>query len=105
MVAEGPVVAVCVNDIHQPMHNLIESHHLRDFAGLEDFVTCTLLGSLSQYEVGAGSTKIWSRSAEKLEKVNCMRSNGKYIAVGGFSNGGKGLVEVYGEQIEPQSPT
>lgn len=98
--AEGPVVSVCVDDVHKPIHNLIESCHHRDFAGSENFVTCTLLGSLSQYEVGAGSTKIWSRAVEKLEKVNCMRSNGKYVVVGGFSNGGEGLVEVYEEQVK-----
>jgi len=80
-VAEGPVVSV-------------------DFVGSEDLVTCTLLGSLSWYEVGVESTLAtmnWSRNVERLEKVNCMRSNGKYVAVGGFSNDGKGLVEVYGE--------
>jgi hypothetical protein len=62
-------------------------------------VTCTLLGSLAQYKVSAGSMEdgiVWSRDMEQLEKVNCMRSNGAHIVVGGFSNGGKGLVEVYG---------
>ena len=39
---------------------------------------------------------VWSEETKGLEKVNCMRSNGTYIAVGGFSNGGKGLIEVYG---------
>jgi len=80
-VAEGPVVSV-------------------DFVGSENLVTCTLLGSLSRYEVGVESTLAtmnWSRNVERLEKVNCMRSNGKYVAVGGFLNDGKGLVEVYGE--------
>lgn len=80
------------------MRNLI-SHHCRDFASSEDFVACTILGSFSKYKVGVDSTKarmIWSRDAEKLEKVNCIRSNGDYVVVGGFSNDGKGLVEVYG---------
>lgn len=99
-VAEGPVVSVYVEDTRQPIHNPTESFHYRDFATPENFVACTLLGSLSQYEVGDGSTKarmVWSRNVEQLEKVNCMRSNGKYAVVGGFSNGGRGLVEVYGE--------
>jgi len=79
-VAEGPVVSV-------------------DFADSETFVTCTLLGSLSQYSIGVGSTgtgMVWSGDVKELEKVNCMRSNGTYIVVGGFSSGGKGLAEVYG---------
>lgn len=62
-------------------------------------MACTLLGSLSQYKVGVGSAEVgmvWSRDTKELEKVNCMRSNGTYIVVGGFSDGGKGLVEVYG---------
>jgi hypothetical protein len=62
-------------------------------------VACTLLGSLSQHSIGVGSTgteMVWSRDGKELEKVNCMRSNGAYIVVGGFSSGGKGLVEVYG---------
>ena len=62
-------------------------------------MTCTLLGSLSQYSVGVGSTGIemvWSRDVKELEKVNCMRSNDTYIVVGGFSSGGKGVAEVYG---------
>jgi len=78
-VAEGPVVSV-------------------DFAGSETFVTCTLLGSLSQYSIGVRSTGtevVWSRNVKELEKVNCVRSNGMYIVVGGFSSGSKGLVEVY----------
>jgi len=79
--------------------NLIECHHERDFVDSERFMTCTLLGSLSQCKVDVGSTEtktVWSRVAKELEKVNSMRSNGTYIVVGGFSNGGKGLVEVYG---------
>jgi len=79
--------------------NLIERYHKRDFADSESFVTCTLLGSLSKCKVGVGSTEtetVWSRDAKELERVNSMRSNGVYIVVGGFSNGGKGLVEVYG---------
>lgn len=99
-VASGPVVSVCVeSDVHQSSHPT-SSHHHRDFAGSDNFVTCTLLGLLSQHEVGMGPTRtgmIWSRHVEQLEKVNYMRSNGKYVAVGGFSDGGKGLVEVYGE--------
>ena len=70
----------------------------RDFADSESFVTCTLLGSLSQYKISAASKETgmaWSIDVEGLEKVNCMRSNGTYVAVGGFSNGGRGLVEVY----------
>lgn len=62
-------------------------------------MACTLLGSLSQYNVSVGSSEtgiVWSRGVKELEKVNCMRSNGTYIVVGGFSNGGKGLAEVYG---------
>ena len=39
---------------------------------------------------------VWSRDLKGLERVNCMRSNGTYIVAGGFSNCGKGLVEVYG---------
>lgn len=65
----------------------------------ENFVVCTLLGLLSQYSMGIGSTEtkmVWFRDAEELEKINCMGSNGSYIVVGGFSHGGKGLVEVYG---------
>jgi hypothetical protein len=65
----------------------------------ENFVICTLLGLLSQYNMGIGSTgtkMVWSRDTEELEKVNCMGSNGRYTVVGGFSHGGKGLVEVYG---------
>jgi len=61
--AEGPVVSV-------------------DFTTSESFVACTLMGSLSQYKVGAGSTEggiVWSRDVEQLEKVNCMRSNGAFI--------------------------
>jgi len=78
---------------------LIDRHRHRDFVDPENFVTCTLLGSLSQYNIGVGSAEIgvaWSRGMTDLEKVNCMRSNGTHIAVGGFSNGGKGLVEVHG---------
>jgi hypothetical protein len=102
-VAEGPVVSVYVNDVHQPIQTQLKTFHHRDFASLDNFVTCTLLGSLSQYEVGAGSTKIWSRAVEQLEKVNCMRSNGKHVVVGGFYNGGKGLVEVYGVELNQQA--
>ena len=71
----------------------------RDFADSESFATCTLLGSLSQYKIGVGPTEaemVWSRNSEGLEKVNCMRSHSAYIVVGGFSNDGKGLVEIYG---------
>jgi len=78
---------------------LIEGYYHRDFVDPENFVTCTLLGSLSQYNIGVGSSGtrvVWSGGVANLEKVNCMRSNGTHIAVGGFSNGGKGLVEVYG---------
>ena len=38
---------------------------------------------------------VWSRNVKELEKVNCMRSNGMYTVVGGFSSGSKGLAEVY----------
>ena len=79
--------------------NLIERCYSRDFANPENFVACTLLGSLSQYNIGDGSTGIrvvWSKVVASMEKVNCMQSNGAHIAVGGFSNGGKGLVELYG---------
>jgi len=61
-------------------------------------MTCTLLGSLSQYSIGVRSTAtemVWSRNMKELEKVNCMRSNGMYTVVGGFSSGSKGLAEVY----------
>lgn len=78
---------------------LIERSYRREFTGSEGIVACTLLGSLSQYTMGAGSTDagmVWSTDVKELEKVNCMRSNGAHIVVGGFSNGGKGLVEVYG---------
>ena len=78
---------------------LIERCYHRDFVDPENFVTCTLLGSLSQYKIGVGLTEtgvVWSKGVANLEKVNCMRSTGTHIAVGGFSNGGKGLVEVYG---------
>lgn len=71
----------------------------RDFADPGSFVTCTLLGSLSRYDVGAMPTEIrmiWSKDVRELGKVNCMRANSAYVVVGGFSNGGKGLVEVYG---------
>ena len=98
-VGEGPVVSVCVEDHPDSEMNLIECCHKRDFVDSESFVTCTLLGFLSQHMVGVGSTEtktVWSREAKELEKANCVRSNGTYIAVGGFSNGGKGLVEVYG---------
>ena len=100
LVAEGPVVSVCVDNVHQPIYNPIKSSNRRNFAGSENLVVCTLLGSLSRYDVGVGSTEaemIWSRHVEQLAKVNCMRSNEKYVVVGGFSNDGKGLVEVYGE--------
>ena len=79
--------------------DLIEWRHHRDFANPENFVTCSLLGSLSQYNIGVESTGtriVWSREVRELKKVNCMRSDGTRIVVGGFSNGGKGLVEVYG---------
>jgi hypothetical protein len=82
-----------------PEMKLIEGCRYRDFVDSESFVTCTLLGSLSQYNVGVGSTEtrmVWSRNVKELEKVNCIRSNSTYIVVGGFANGGKGLVEVYG---------
>ena len=82
---------------------LIECFHHRDFADSESLVTCTLLGSLSQYEVGVESTEtamVWSKDTKGLEKVNCMRSNGSYIVVGGFSNDGRGCFEVYGAQHE-----
>lgn len=98
-VAEGPVVSVYVKDLPPPRYKPIENRHRRDFTTSETFVTCTLLGSLSQYKIGAGSTEdgiVWSRAVEQLEKVNAMRSNGTYVVVGGFSDGGKGLVEVYG---------
>ena len=78
---------------------LIERCYHRDFVDPENFVTCTLLGSLSQYKIGVGPTGtgvVWSKGVADLKKVNCMRSNGTRIAVGGFSNDGKGLVEVYG---------
>lgn len=79
-VAEGPVVSV-------------------GFIDPESFVTCTLLGSLSQWKIGAepkGNRVVWSRNVGQLEKVNCMRSGGIYLAVAGFSSDSKGLVEVYG---------
>ncbi|KAF9645295.1 WD40 repeat-like protein [Thelephora ganbajun] len=79
-VAEGPLVSV-------------------DFADSESFLTCTLLGSLSRYNASVGSTEtgiVWSRDVKELKKANCMQSNRTYIVVGGFSNGGKGLAEVYG---------
>jgi len=78
---------------------LIDFRYRRDFMDPENFVTCTLLGSLSLYNIDVaptGTTSVWSRGVVDLEKVNCMRSNGTHIAVGGFSNGGKGLIEVYG---------
>ena len=98
-VAEGPVVSVYVVGHFRPATGSIKNHCYRDFVDSEHFTTCTLLGSLSQYQVGVGPTEagiVWSRKVEQLEKVNCMRQNGSCIAVGGFSNGGKGLVEVYG---------
>ena len=78
---------------------LIDHCHHSDFVDSESLVTCTLLGSLSQYTIGVestGSGVVWSKNVKELEKVNCMRSNGTHLVVGGFSNGGKGLVEVYG---------
>jgi hypothetical protein len=78
--------------------DLVERCNYRDFADSASLITCTLLGSLSRYNVSVGSTEtgvVWSRDMKELEKVNCMRSNGTYIVVGGFSNGGKGLAEVY----------
>jgi hypothetical protein len=86
--------------------NLIEHCHCRDFADSESLITCTLLGSLSQHNVGVGSTgtrTVWSRDVKELEKVNCMRSNGTYIVIGGFSNGCKGLAEVYERKIRSTS--
>ena len=62
-------------------------------------MACTLLGSLSRYNLNVESKEaqmVWSREAKGLEKVNCMQSNGIHIVAGGFSYGGKGLVEVYG---------
>ena len=71
--------------------------HCRGFADSESFVTCTLLGSLSRWKVGAeGIGAFWSRNVTQLEKVNCMQSGGIYLAVAGFSSDSKGLVEVYG---------
>lgn len=81
--------------------DLIGRFYHRDFVDSENLVTCTLLGVLSQYNIGVESTGIgvvWSKDVKELEKVNCIRSNGTYIVVGGFSNGGKGLAEVYGAQ-------
>lgn len=64
-------------------------------------LTCTLLGRLAlhvvSYDSGQGihpDTK-WAGNVVNLEKVNAIAANGEWLAIGGFSKDGAGLVEVW----------
>ncbi|KAI0748517.1 WD40 repeat-like protein [Daedaleopsis nitida] len=81
-VADGPVVSVA-------------------FTGADAFVTCSLLGIITQYLVSLNAegsleaAKNWSAVTSGLEKVNAMAADGPYVVLGGFDTKGKGIVEVW----------
>ena len=71
-------------------------------------MTCSLLGSLAEYEVsrdsedGLQGEKRWEASTTVLEKVNAMCTNGSFVAVGGFGKDGKGVVEIWDDPLRNQ---
>lgn len=64
-------------------------------------LTCTLLGKLALHVVSYDDntrsrldTK-WTGEVVELQKVNAIAATNNWLAVGGFSEGGAGLVEVW----------
>ncbi|KAH7906370.1 WD40-repeat-containing domain protein [Hygrophoropsis aurantiaca] len=82
-VAEGPVVATV-------------------FIGPRSFLTCTLLGKVTQHEICGSSeennlslTTSWTKTVEHTVKVNALIAVDEWIIIGGFGKDGKGVTECW----------
>ncbi len=86
----------------------IDSLHLSAFRDPERLVTCSLLGTMSAYDISRGgkgelqASKIWSEATRSVEKVNAMAVSHSWVVIGGFGKDGKGVVEVW---CNPQENT
>ncbi|KAI0705861.1 WD40-repeat-containing domain protein [Cytidiella melzeri] len=81
-VADGPIVASA-------------------FTTPSTLITCTLLGKISQHIVSYDEEQIprletkWTATVVDLAKVNELDAAGEWMTVGGFSEDGKGCVEIW----------
>lgn len=72
------------------------------FISPREFLTCTLLGSVTSHEI-CGSTvdsslsvkPKWNHSAESIFKVNAFVTIGDLVIIGGFQKDGGGIIEVW----------
>ena len=76
------------------------------FLDQHQFVTCTLLGEVKQFEIvhdapaseGGADFDLqenWSSRTQKLAKVNAMSITGDRMAIGGLTGDGKGVDEIW----------
>jgi hypothetical protein len=79
---------------------LNQSHS--DFISGDSIVACTLLGVLSSFELKRSEDgaltleKVWTKDVSGIiAKVNALVGNENYVIVGGITQDGKGVTQVY----------
>ncbi|KAL4077334.1 WD40-repeat-containing domain protein [Scleroderma yunnanense] len=72
------------------------------FTSPREFLTCTLLGSVTSHEICGSATTDnlsvkpkWSYSAEDIFKVNAIVTLGNLVIIEGFQEDGGGIIEVW----------
>jgi len=92
-VAEGPIVAMAFSDSRK-------------------LITSTLLGVITQYhliydqaEASVVIQQLWQKESPRLTKVNALIADDKRIIVGGFSNQGRGVIEIWKQDASPANKT
>jgi len=72
------------------------------FISPREFLTCTLLGSVTSHEICGSAVDSslsvkpkWSHSAEGIFKVNAFVTIGNLVIIGGFQKDGGGIIEVW----------
>lgn len=72
------------------------------FTAPREFLTCTLLGSVTSHEIGGSADDSslsvkpkWNHSTEDIFKVNAIDATRDLVFIGGFQKDGGGIIEVW----------
>ncbi|KIM65330.1 hypothetical protein SCLCIDRAFT_542180 [Scleroderma citrinum Foug A] len=72
------------------------------FTAPREFLTCTLLGSVTSHEIGGSADDSslsvkpkWNHSTEDIFKVNAIVATRDLVFIGGFQKDGGGIIEVW----------
>ena len=82
-------------------NNLTDCRLISAFTAPTTLVTCSLLGKVAEHTVTyaedstARLTTTWTSTATDLAKVNALTASAEWLIIGGFSEDGKGVAEVW----------